>query len=125
MIRSTVLTLAMAATTCAIGFAYAQESRSYNEKAEIVAAGHDFALKVCAACHVVSQDQKSAPILKPPAPSFSELIRRQGLTEASLRKFLSSPHGNVDRRSKMPNPQLADFQIDKIVAFMLNLKDAR
>jgi mono/diheme cytochrome c family protein len=124
MVRSTVLTLAVAAT-CAIGFAYAQESKSHNDKAEIVAAGHDFALKVCAACHVVSQDQKSAPILNPPAPSFFELVRRQDLTEASLRKFLSAPHGNVGRRSKMPNPQLADFQIDKIVAYMLSLKDAR
>ena len=125
MVRSTVLTLVVAAATCAIGFADAQESKSHNDKAEIVAAGHDFALEVCAACHVVSHDQKSAPILKPPAPNFLELVRRQDLTEASLRKFLSAPHGNVGRRNKMPNPRLAEFQIDKIVAYMLSLKDAR
>lgn len=81
-----------------------------------VAAGHKFALQVCAACHVVAGDQTTRPILKPPAPSFSRIVRRPSVTEAFLRGFLRTPHG------KMPNPELADFEIDEVVAYMLSLK---
>jgi mono/diheme cytochrome c family protein len=102
---------------CAAASARAQESQS-----ELVASGHDFALKVCAACHVVAADQTSPPILKPPAPSFLALVRHGDLSEASLRKLLSTPHGNLGRGAKMPNPQLADFQINKVVAYFLSLK---
>lgn len=84
-----------------------------------VAAGHKFALQVCAACHVVAKDQTTRPILKPPAPSFSVIARRPSVTEAFLRGFLRTPHG------KMPNPELADFQIDEVVAYMLSLKHNR
>ncbi|KAF2989551.1 Cytochrome c-552 [Methylocystis sp. MJC1] len=84
-----------------------------------VAAGHKFALQVCAACHVVARDQTKRPILKPPAPRFLVLARRSSVTEAFLRGFLRTPHG------KMPNPELADFQIDEVVAYMLSLKHNR
>lgn len=85
----------------------------------VVAAGHDFALHVCAACHVVARDQKTKPILKPPAPSFVSIAGRPATSEAFLREFLSKPHG------KMPNPELADFQIDEVVAYLLSLKPRR
>ena len=100
--------------------ALAQESQS-----DPIASGHDFALKVCAACHVVATDQMSPPILKPPAPSFLTLVRHGEVSEASLRKLLSTPHGNLGRAKKMPNPQLADFQIDKVVAYLLSLKSGK
>ncbi len=83
---------------------------------DLVDAGRDFALQVCAACHVVTRDRQSAPILKPPAPSFLAIARRPTTTEASLRRFLGKPHG------RMPNPELADFQIDEVVAYLLSLK---
>jgi mono/diheme cytochrome c family protein len=86
---------------------------------DLAPAGRAFALQVCAACHVVAKDQQSAPILKPPAPSFAAIVRRPKTTEAFLRAFLGAPHG------KMPNPQLADFQIDEVVAYMLSLKQRR
>ncbi len=85
----------------------------------LVTAGHEFALQVCAACHVVAKDQASKPILKPPAPSFLLIAGRQTTTEAFLRQFLSKPHG------KMSNPELADFQIDEVVAYLLSLKPKR
>jgi len=100
--------------------AWAQESQS-----DLAASGHDFALKVCAACHVVAADQVSPPILKPPAPSFLALVRHRDVSEASLRKLLSAPHGNLGRSAKMPNPQLAEFQIDKVVAYLLSLKTGK
>lgn len=85
----------------------------------LVAAGHDFALQACAACHVAAKDQASKPILKPPAPSFLSIAGRQTTTEVSLRQFLSKPHG------KMPNPELANFEIDEVVAYLLSLKPKR
>jgi mono/diheme cytochrome c family protein len=102
---------------CAITSSQAQEV-----KANPIAAGHDFALKVCAACHVVASDQQSQPILKPPAPPFSMIVKNANISEPSLRKLLQSPHGNVGRKGKMPNPQLADYQIDEVVAYLLDLK---
>jgi hypothetical protein len=47
------------------------------------------------------------------------------LSEATLRKFLSTLHRNIGRDSKMPNRLLADFQIDEIVAYLLSLKDGQ
>jgi mono/diheme cytochrome c family protein len=102
----------------------ASPARAQEGESELVASGHDFALKVCAACHVVAKDQAS-PILKPPAPSFLAIVRHGGVSEASLRKLLSTPHGNLGRSAKMPNPQLADFQIDKVVAYLLSLKSGK
>ena len=78
-----------------------------------------------AACHVVAADQISPPILKPPAPSFVAIVKHGDVSEASLRKLLSTPHGNLGRSAKMPNPQLADFQIDKVVAYLLSLKSGK
>jgi mono/diheme cytochrome c family protein len=120
MKKTASLWLALTLACAAVSPARAQESES-----ELVASGHDFALKVCAACHLVAKDQISPPILKPPAPSFSAILRRGDVSEASLRKMLSTPHGNLGRGAKMPNPQLADFQIDKIVAYLLSLKSGK
>ena len=114
------LSLALAVACSVTANAEAQEAKS-----NLVAAGHDLALQVCAACHVVENDQKSAPIMNPPAPSFSAIAQRYDQSEASLRKFLSSLHRNLGRTGKMPNWLLADFQIDEIVAYILSLKDGQ
>jgi hypothetical protein len=47
------------------------------------------------------------------------------VSEASLRKFSSTPRGNLGGSAKMPNPQLADFQIDKVVAYVPSLKSGK
>jgi mono/diheme cytochrome c family protein len=108
------------ASMAASGLANSQEA-----KRDPVTAGHDFALKVCAACHVVANDQQSPPMLKPPAPSFSKIVKNPGFSEQSLRQLLSSPHGNLGKNGKMPNPQLAEYQIDEVVAYLLELKRRR
>jgi mono/diheme cytochrome c family protein len=97
-------------------------ANSEEATSELVIAGHDFALKVCANCHVVAKDQDSVPVLKPPAPSFIAIVARPETTEVSLRSFLSNPHRNLRQNSKMPNFLLADFQINQIVAYLLSLK---
>jgi len=101
----------------ALGPANAQPS-----KADPVAAGRDIALKICANCHVVADDQESAPLLKPPAPSFAEIAARPATNEASLRDFLGKPHSEARRTSKMPLFTLGEFQIAPLVAYIESLR---
>ena len=84
--------------------------------------GRDIALKLCATCHVVAEDQESAPLLKPPAPSFAEIAARPATNEASLREFLGKPHSEARRTSKMPLFTLGEFQIAPLVAYIESLR---
>ena len=104
-------------------FLLAAGAAAAQEKPADPAAGREFALKVCGNCHVVEKGQ--APILRPPAPSFSSIVARRDFDEAQLRRFLSTPHGNLGRARKMPNPELADFEIDKVAAYLAQLKSGR
>jgi mono/diheme cytochrome c family protein len=92
---------------------------------DLVAAGRDFASRVCGACHVVTPQSDELPVLTPPAPSLAELAQRPSLTEAALRQFLGSGHRGMGSHEAMPDPRLADYQIDEIVAFMMSLKTAK
>ena len=90
-----------------------------------IAAGRKFAQRVCGACHVVTQQRDELPVLSPPGPSFAVLAQRPHLTEAALREFLASNHRGMGPHEAMPNPRLADYQVDEIVAFMMSLKAAK
>jgi mono/diheme cytochrome c family protein len=89
-----------------------------------IAAGRKFAQLVCGACHVVTQDRDEIPVRRPPASSFAALAQRPSLTEPSLREFLGSNHRDMGPAEAMPNPRLADYQIDEIVAYIMALKAA-
>lgn len=88
----------------------------------LVAAGHAFAQRVCWVCHVVGKEQTEKPILDEPGPSFLEIAQRPDLTPESLRKFLLAHDENLGRAGKMPNPRLLDYQIDKVVAYIMSLR---
>ncbi|MHB8886075.1 MAG: c-type cytochrome [Methylovirgula sp.] len=90
--------------------------------AALVESGHAFALKVCWACHVVATDQTQTPILTHPAPSFLVIAQKPDLTAASLRQFLGSHTKMLGDKNGMPNPQLADYQINEVVAYIESLK---
>ena len=90
--------------------------------ADRIAAGRDFAHRVCGACHVVAQQRDELPVLAPPGPSFAVLAQRPNLTEVVLREFLGNNHRSLGPAGAMPNPRLVDYQIDDIVAFMMSLK---
>ncbi|MFY9655154.1 MAG: c-type cytochrome [Methylocystis sp.] len=111
--------LAPALLAVALCAAHAQES-----KADPVAAGRDIALKICATCHVVASDQESAPLLKPPAPSFAEISAKPATNAASLREFLAKAHGEARRSSRMPAFMLGEFQIAPLVAYIESLRPA-
>lgn len=95
--------------------------RALSEEAAI-SQGHRFALLVCAACHVVATDQGGPPILRIPGPSFDAIANKPEITAASLRAFLTTTHAKIAIPAGMPNPQLADYQIDEVVSYILSLR---
>jgi mono/diheme cytochrome c family protein len=109
----------------ALSVAFASVAQAQTPVVDQIAAGRQFASRVCGACHVVTQQGGETPVLAPPAPSFAALVQRPSLSEATLREFLGSNHRGVGPHGAMPNPRLADYQIDEIVAFMMSLKAAK
>ena len=112
----------IAIVTLVLSASLAASAQAETPAGEQVAAGRNFARRVCGACHVVTQQRDELPVLAPPGPSFAVLAQRPRLTEAALREFLGSNHRNLGPAAAMPNPRLADYQIDEIVAFMMSLK---
>jgi mono/diheme cytochrome c family protein len=96
------------------GMASAQEDE--------VARGHHLATLICAACHVAAPDQNFDPILRPPAPPFASIAQRSDLTADFLRTFLATTHRDISSPNGMPNPQLLDYQIKEISAYILSLR---
>jgi len=102
--------------------ARAQGGDGANDAANMVAKGHHLAVVVCSICHVAADDQPTAPILHPPAPPFAAITQRKDVDAASLTKFLTTTHRNIDTQKGMPNPDLADFQVQQAVAYILSLR---
>jgi mono/diheme cytochrome c family protein len=95
------------------------------QEARAVADGREIALKVCAICHVVADDQAAPPTLKPPAPPFAEIAARPNVTAASLRDFLTHPHGEARATSAMPGFLMPSHQADAVIAYVMSLKAGR
>jgi mono/diheme cytochrome c family protein len=75
--------------------------------------GEQLAERWCAACHVVSPDQRQASA---DAPPFAEIAKRPSFGEAGLTTFLLDPH------AKMPNMNLTRFEAGDIAAYMSKLR---
>jgi len=84
--------------------------------------GRDLTESICGACHVVSADSKVTPVLRPPAPSFPDVLRRSSFSEGFLRRFLGSGHGRFAPKGAPAHPALTDEQISAVVAYILTLK---
>jgi mono/diheme cytochrome c family protein len=113
--------LAGSAWLAAAGGAHAAE-----QSCSDTAAGADIARRVCATCHVVAPDQKSAPALKEPTPSFAAIASRSTTTAQSLRTFIETTHW--DRTSfpmQMPRLALSPEQVDAVVCYILSLRTTR
>jgi mono/diheme cytochrome c family protein len=77
-------------------------------------AGGKLAREVCAACHIVADDQLVDPDVG--APTFFEVIDDPSVSELSLRAFLQTSHAT------MPNLILTPDETDDIIAYLLTLK---
>ena len=108
------LALSLSVGLAGIAPALAQEAR--------IADGRAIALRVCAICHVVADDQAVPPTLKPPAPSFADIAARPKVTEAFLRDFLTKPHGQARALSAMPGFLMPSYQADAAIAYLMSLK---
>jgi mono/diheme cytochrome c family protein len=73
--------------------------------------GETIAKRWCAACHLVSAEQKQAVA---DVPSFAAVARMK-LPADSLKAFLSDPH------PRMPNMNLTRSEIEDIVAYIQSL----
>lgn len=90
--------------------------------ADDVQQGHHLAIIICSNCHVAASDQPYAPILRPPAPSFESIAQRSTISAESVRSFLTNTHRDINNPGGMSNPQLLDFQIRQVTAYLLSLR---
>jgi mono/diheme cytochrome c family protein len=75
--------------------------------------GERLAQRWCAACHVVTPDQREA---NADAPPFEEIAKRPNFSEPGLVTFLLDPH------SKMPNMNLSRTEAADIAAYIHRLQ---
>jgi len=87
--------------------------------------GRALAQGTCGPCHVVSADGHEAPILRPPAPSLLDVVRRSSFSEGFLRRFLASGHGRTPPPGAAPHPPLTEEQTSAVVAYILSLKGGK
>lgn len=86
-------------------------------------AGRDLALQACTGCHIVSDDQPFAPLLKG-APDFRDIANRPNVTAASLRRTIAALP-QVPRRGQMANPLLTDADLADVAAYIMTLRERR
>jgi len=112
--------LAGALLCAATGGAFAQQTA----KDPLLVHGEDIARRQCAACHIVAPDQQSAPILKQPTPSFSDIANRPTTSTDSLRKFLAKTHWDMQTiPMRMPEPLLTQEQVAAVSRYILSLRE--
>ncbi len=77
-----------------------------------VARGERLAKRWCAACHIVSADQKRG---SDTAPSFASIAKRPSFSPQKLAQFLMNPH------PKMPDMQLTRDETRDLGAYIATL----
>ncbi len=95
------------------------------DDADEVANGHQLALEICSACHIAAPDQKTTPILNPPAPSLEALANKPGATAASVQKFLLTIHLSLANGKDMPNPELTEDQARDLALYVMSLRKTK
>jgi len=103
-------------------FASTAWSEEANSVFDDVQKGHHLAALICSNCHVAGPDQLSEPILRPPAPSLESIAQHSTTSADTIRSFLTTTHRDISNPKGMPNPELADYQIKQVVAYLLSLR---
>jgi mono/diheme cytochrome c family protein len=111
----TGLSLIIAAVTalCATAFGIFAADVVRPALAADAANGQRLAELWCAACHVVTVNQRQA---NADAPPFEEIAKRPNFREPGLVTFLLDPH------AKMPNMNLSRIEADDIAAYIGTLR---
>jgi len=87
-------------------------SASAAARAPDVDHGAVLAKRWCAACHIVSADQKSGQDNPPP---FATIAKTPGLNAEKIAQFLMDPH------PKMPDMQLSRQEAEDLAAYIVSL----
>lgn len=98
--------------------AWGQEDGS----ADDVRKGRELAVRICGNCHVAARDQPFRPILQPPARSFESIAQRKTINADSVLTFLTTTHRGLDNPKGMPNPELLEYQVRQVTAYLLSLR---
>ncbi|TVQ56548.1 MAG: cytochrome c [Rhodobacteraceae bacterium] len=75
--------------------------------------GRSIAEQWCAACHIATPDQTTAPDV---APSFMAIANDRQITAEALRGWIASPH------PPMPDPGLSRTQIADVARWIESLR---
>jgi mono/diheme cytochrome c family protein len=82
-----------------------------------VAAGLEYAQKVCSECHAVDKDDTAMVI--PEVPSFQEVADTTGMTPRALVVWLTTSHPN------MPDLIIPPDDMDNVVAYIMSLRTTK
>ena len=85
--------------------------------------GHDLAQMMCASCHLIEPGQTNPPD-HVGGPTFQSIADRPHVAAAKLREHLLTTHTNALIPLSMPNPELSQDEINKIIDYILSLKSA-
>lgn len=104
--------LRLLVTTVVFGL-IALVATSKSGQAADAAGGKTLALRWCASCHLVADDQQTAASTS--LPSFYDMAKDPGWTEDRLATFLADPH------PQMPNMTLGNTEIANLSAYISSL----
>jgi mono/diheme cytochrome c family protein len=93
--------------------------------AAAIRAGHNLATSVCFACHVVSPNQTTVPVMGPGIPGFQEIANRPGITADALTERMKSArwHDAALPPTLLPMSRLSDTERSQVAAYILSLRN--
>ncbi len=110
----------LGAVTISAALSGAQASRA-DSNSIAPGLGHDLAERLCSSCHLI-EPGASNPVDHVGGPAFQTVANRPGVTERSLRRHLRTTHSNTMIPLAMPNPQLSEDELVKIISYILSLR---
>jgi len=84
--------------------------------------GHDLAQTLCSSCHMIEPGQKN-PRGHVGGPTFQQIADRRDLTAGKLREHLLTTRATSVIPLSMPNPNLSDDELNKIIDYITSLKN--
>jgi hypothetical protein len=86
--------------------------------------GHDLAQRLCTSCHLIEPGAVDSPD-HVGGPAFQTVANQPKTTERSLRRHLRTTHTNAMIPLAMPNPQLSEDELIKIISYIISLRPHR
>jgi mono/diheme cytochrome c family protein len=90
----------------------------------VPALGHGLAQRLCTSCHLIEPGAVNPPD-HVGGPTFQSIADQPKSTERSLRRHLRTTHTNAMVPLAMPNPQLSEDELIKIIAYIVSLRPHR